>query len=80
MIAMGQRAPALHEQARVSVPAEVDPRTLLAGIVENSEDAILSKTLAGNITSWNRGAEELFGYAAEEVIDHQLDAHNGHLL
>jgi PAS domain S-box-containing protein len=43
-------------------------RVRLAAVVESSDDAIISKTLEGIIATWNPGAQQMFGYIAEEVV------------
>jgi PAS domain S-box-containing protein len=45
-----------------------ETRARLAAIVESSDDAIIGKTLDGIITSWNLGAQKIYGYVAEEVL------------
>ncbi len=53
-------------------PCAEDRRSLLASAVEHSGDGVVTFTPDGTITSWNRGAERIYGYTADEVIGKDL--------
>ena len=70
----GQRAPLIlltiediTERRRVEISL-----ARMAAIVECSDDAIIAKSLDGVIETWNRGAERLYGYTAEEAVGHPV--------
>jgi len=52
----------------LSLPKDIEAQAYLATIITSSDDAIISKDLNGNVTSWNPAAERIFGFTAEEAV------------
>ena len=64
-----------HEElatTNLALASKIEAQSLLAAIVASSEDAIISKTLDGIITSWNKGAEKLLGWRADHAIGQSI--------
>jgi PAS domain S-box-containing protein len=66
-IAEREQAQRDHERL-VREQAAMEARLRLATIVESSDDAIIGMDIVGTVTDWNKGAERLYGYSAEEII------------
>jgi len=71
VIAEREHAQREHEQL-VREQAAMEMRLRLATIVESSDDAIIAVDVNGNITDWNKGAEQSYGYSAEEAVGNSI--------
>jgi PAS domain S-box-containing protein len=68
MVRARLRNAAERERSALAYKGAEGARNNLAAIVETSDDAILGETLEGTITSWNAGAEKIYGYSANEIV------------
>jgi PAS domain S-box-containing protein len=66
--ALGRLLVACWQDQRTQTDGDAQDSWRLAALVESAHDAIIGKDLQGIVTSWNRAAEEMFGYRAEEMI------------
>ncbi len=55
------------------MPQSTRPEDLLAALLETTEDALLTLALDGTVETWSRGAEQLYGYSAEEMVGGDLE-------
>lgn len=60
------------EQSAATDANFISPEHLLSAIIDSSDDAIVSKNLKGIVTSWNLGAQRVFGYTAEEMVGESI--------
>src|SRR3954452_407992 len=58
---------------QLNPPTAAEIQSHLRAIVESANDAIMSRTVAGVVTSWNKSAERLFGYTAAEIVGRSIN-------
>lgn len=72
---VSERGPIYASARDVTAERRVQERSrLLAAIVRSTDDAVISTDIGGEVTSWNRSAERIFGYSEEEMVGRPLDA------